>query len=107
MRSGCCVIKRMLIVTAVAVVTEDRSRDLSLSQEDGVIEEPRWRVQVGSSVPHGTAARYPSDLYWTDFEESINFKQDFSKNVCRGPLEDLSNPGTEVYGNSAIVLHKH
>lgn len=34
MRSGCCVIKRMLIVTAVAVVTEDRSRDLSLSQED-------------------------------------------------------------------------
>lgn len=98
----------MLIVTAVAVVTKDRSRDLSLSQEDGIIEEPRWRVQVGSHVPHGTAAFYPSDLYWTDVEESINSKQDFcKKNVCRGPVEDLGNPGTEVYGNSAIVLHKH
>lgn len=97
MRSGCCVIKRMLIVTAVAVVTEDRSCDLSLSQEDKDIEEPRWRVQVGISVPHGTAACYPGDLYWTGVEESINSKQDFSKNRCHEPIEDLSNPGTEVW----------
>lgn len=93
MHSGGCVITSMLIVTAVAVVTEDRSRDPSKSQEDGDIEEPRWRVQVGSSVPHGTAALYPSDLYWTDIEESINYKQDFCENGCHRPLEDLSNPG--------------
>lgn len=90
---GCCVIKSMLIVMAVAVVTEDRSHDPRRSREDGDTEQPRWRVQVGSSVPHGTAELYPSDLYWTDVEKSINYKQDFGENGCHGPLEDLNNPG--------------
>ncbi len=54
---GCfCVIKSMLIRMAVAVVTEDRSHDLRWSREDRDIEQPRWRVQVGSSMPHGAAA---------------------------------------------------
>lgn len=93
MRSGCCVIKSMLIATAVAVVTEDWSRDPRQSREDGDIEEPRWRVQVCSSVPHGTSALYPSNLYWTYVAESINSKQEFGKNEHHQPLEDRNNPG--------------
>lgn len=70
MHGGCSVIKSMLIVTAVAVVTVCRSRDLGWSPEDGDIEGSRWRAQVDAGVPH-SADRYPSDLHWTDIEESI------------------------------------
>lgn len=77
MHGGCSVISSMLIVTAVAVVTECRSCDLGWSPENGDTEGSRWRAQVDAGVPHATAERHPSVLHWTTLRNLLIFEKNW------------------------------